>query len=47
MSHEWGNYPENLTPKMYWGVRAILQRVSGQPGKMLDLLPDRQRKPLL
>ena len=42
MSHEWGNYPEDFTPKMYWGARAILQRVSGQPGKMLDLLPDRQ-----
>ena len=42
MSHEWGNYPENFTPKMYWGARAILERVSGQPGKSLDLLPDRQ-----
>lgn len=42
MSHEWGNYPENFTPKMYWGARAILQRESGQPGKSLDLLPDRQ-----
>ena len=27
---------------MYWGARAILERVSGQPGKSLDLLPDRQ-----
>ena len=42
MSHEWGNYPKNFTPKMYWGARAILERVSGQPGKSLDLLPDRQ-----
>ncbi len=42
MSHEWGNYPENFTPKMYWGARAILQREIGQPGKSLDLLPDRQ-----
>ena len=42
MSHEWGNYPENFTPKIYWGARAILERVSGQPGKSLDLLPDRQ-----
>jgi len=42
MSHEWGNYPENFTPKMYWGARAILERVSGRPGKSLDLLPDRQ-----
>ena len=42
MSHEWGNYPENFTPKMYWGARAILERVSGQSGKSLDLLPDRQ-----
>ena len=41
-SHEWGNYPKNFTPKMYWGARAILERVSGQPGKSLDLLPDRQ-----
>lgn len=42
MSHEWGNYPENFTPKMYWRARAILERVSGLPGKSLDLLPDRQ-----
>ena len=42
MSHEWGNYPENFNPKMYWGARAILQRQIGQPGKSLDLLPDRQ-----
>ena len=42
MSHEWGNYPENFVPKMYWGARAILERVSGQPGKALYLLPDRQ-----
>ena len=42
MSHEWGNYPENFTPKMYWGARAILERESGQPGKALYLLPDRQ-----
>ena len=42
MSHEWGNYPEDFTPKMYWGARAILERVSGQRGKSLDLLPDRQ-----
>ena len=43
MSHEWGNYPENFTPKMYWGARAILERDSGGPGKALYLLPDRQR----
>ena len=43
MSHEWGNYPENFTPKMYWGARAILERESDQPGKALHLLPDRQR----
>ena len=42
MSHEWGNYPEDFTPKMYWGARAILERVDGQPGKSLYLLPDRQ-----
>lgn len=42
MSHEWGNYPENFTPKMYWGARAILERQSGRPGKVLCLLPDRQ-----
>ena len=42
MSHEWGNYPENFTPKMYWGARAILERDSGGPGKALYLLPDRQ-----
>ena len=42
MSHEWGNYPEGFTPKMYWGARAILKKESGHPGKVLDLLPDRQ-----
>ncbi len=42
MSHEWGNYPENFTPKMYWGARAILERGSGHPGKALCLLPDCQ-----
>ncbi len=42
MSHEWGNYPENFIPKMYWGARAILQQQIGQPGESLDLLPDRQ-----
>jgi len=42
VSREWGNYPENFIPKMYWGARAILERESGRPGKSLDLLPDRQ-----
>ena len=42
MGHEWGNYPKNFTPKMYWGARAILERRSGHPGKALCLLPDRQ-----
>ena len=42
MSHEWGNYPENFIPKMYWGARAILERESSRPGKALYLLPDRQ-----
>lgn len=42
MSHEWGNYPKNFTPKMYWGARAILERQSGLPGKVLCLLYDRQ-----
>ena len=42
MAHEWGDYPENFTPKMYWGARAILERESGRPGKALCLLPDRQ-----
>lgn len=42
MGHECGNYPENFTPKMYWGARAILEHVSGQPRKALDLLLDRQ-----
>lgn len=40
MSHEWGNYPENLAPKMYWGARAIIERSGGK--KQLSLLPDRQ-----
>lgn len=42
MSHERGNYPENFTPKMYWGARAILERDSYRLGKALYLLPDRQ-----
>ena len=42
MSHEWGNYPKDFTPKMYWGARAILERKIGRPGKTLCLLPDRQ-----
>ena len=42
MSHEWGSYPENFTPKMYWGARAILERESDRPGKAMYLLPDRQ-----
>lgn len=42
MSHEWGNYPENFIPKMYWGARAILERECGRLGKVLCLLPDRQ-----
>lgn len=42
MSHEWGNYPEDFTPQMYWGARAILEKKGGQPGKELRLLPDRQ-----
>lgn len=42
MSHEWGNYPEDFIPKMYWGARAILERESGCPGKALYLLRDRQ-----
>ena len=42
MSHEWGNYPKKFTPKMYWGARAILERQSGLPGKVLCFLPDRQ-----
>ena len=42
MAHEWGNYPKNFTPRMYWGARAILERESGRPRKALCLLPDRQ-----
>ena len=37
MSHEWGNYPEDFTPKMYWGARAILERESDQPGPATDV----------
>ena len=42
MSHEWGNYPKDFTPKMYWGARAILEWESNRSGKTLYLLPDRQ-----
>lgn len=41
MSHEWGNYPENFTPKMYWGARAIIStRLDGT--RSLDIPMDRQ-----
>ena len=33
---EWGIYPENFTPKLFWGARGIIKK--GQ----LDLPPDRQ-----
>jgi len=42
MSHEWGNYPENFIPKMYWGARAILEWNPTRSKKELSLLPDRQ-----
>ena len=33
---EWGIYPEDFTPALYWGARAIIT------GGFVDLLPDRQ-----
>ena len=33
---EWGIYPEDFTPVLYWGARAII--IDG----FVDLLPDRQ-----
>ena len=33
---EWGIYPENFTPSLYWGARAIIT------GGFVDLLPDCQ-----
>lgn len=33
---EWGIYPEDITPRMYWGARAII--TDGR----VELLPDRQ-----
>lgn len=33
---EWGIYPEDFTPRIYWGARAIISE------GFLDLLPDRQ-----
>ena len=33
---EWGIYPENIVPSLYWGARAIIT------GGKVDLLPDRQ-----
>lgn len=33
---EWGIYPEDCTPSLYWGARAIIT------GGTVDLLPDRQ-----
>lgn len=40
MSHEWGNYPENIEPKMYWGARAIIENSKGV--KDIVLLSSRQ-----
>lgn len=37
MSHEFGHYPEEFTPKMYWGARAIIES-----NKSICILPDRQ-----
>ena len=34
---EWGLYPQNFRPRIYWGARAII--TSG----VVDLLPDRHR----
>lgn len=39
MSHEWGNYPENIQPKMYWGARALIEYCGEYK---VSLLPDRQ-----
>ena len=33
---EWGIYPENFDPALFWGARAIIT------GGAVDLLPDRQ-----
>lgn len=37
MSHEFGNCPEDFSPKMYWGARAIIEK-----DKSVTILPDRQ-----
>ena len=31
MSHEWGNYPEDFTPKMYWGAGLSLYGIVAVP----------------
>ena len=33
---EWGIYPDDFTPALYWGARAIIT------GGFVDLLPNRQ-----
>ena len=33
---EWGIFPEDTSPKLFWGARAIITR------GYVDLLPDRQ-----
>ncbi|MEG1492583.1 MAG: hypothetical protein RR394_10065 [Oscillospiraceae bacterium] len=40
MNIEWGNCPEDVKPKMYWGARAIIEFTP--KGHTLVVLPDRQ-----
>jgi hypothetical protein len=42
MSREWGIYPTDFEPKMYWGARAILEYNRNTGKRNLILLPDRQ-----
>lgn len=41
MSRDFGIYPENCTPRQWWGARAIIEGHA-----QLDFLPDRQSREL-
>jgi len=39
---EWGLFPDDCEPKMFWGARAICRRNRYDSQMALDILPDRQ-----
>ena len=42
MSREFGIYPENITPRQWWGARALIEKEWGTGKWRFSLLPDRQ-----